>query len=154
MEHAVYLCSWSQSSEGYTVWVKARPPLRAEAPTYAEAEERLIEAIHKAGGAMQAVLEFDPPLPASELEAKYTDPEIYLIGADDRFQTDTAARQPFESAEQVDERLKEVDSFYLSPVCRACRWTNGGRSDRPLSLKYAPMVLTAHSDTLAVKPAL
>jgi hypothetical protein len=72
MEHSVYICTWSRSRDGFTLWVTSRPAVRASAATYAEAEERLIEAIQEAGGAMQAVLEFDPPLPKSTLEEKYS----------------------------------------------------------------------------------
>jgi hypothetical protein len=74
MEHGVYLCSWSRSPDGFSLWVKSRPHIRGEAPTYQEAEERLINAIQNAGGAMQAVLEFEPPLPKSDVEAKYNQP--------------------------------------------------------------------------------
>ncbi len=73
--------------------MKSWPQIRVSAPTYAEAEERLIEAIQDAGGAMQVVMEFDPPLPKSSLEEKYSKPEIYLIGGDDRFETDTTSME-------------------------------------------------------------
>jgi hypothetical protein len=65
MEHSVYICGWNQDSEGFTLWVKSQPRIRASAPTYVEAEARLIEAIRNAGGAMQAVIEFEHPLPQS-----------------------------------------------------------------------------------------
>jgi len=138
MEHAVYLCAWSRSGDGYSLWVVSRPKLRANGRTYPEAEERLIRAIQDAGGAMHAVLEFDPPLPKSTLEAKYAKPEIYLIGGDDRFETDAAKGRPFESAAEVDERLRGVDVFFQSPVCRKYKYASSPRSDKPLSLNYAP----------------
>jgi hypothetical protein len=138
MEHGVYICSWSRSSEGYTLWVKSRPHVRASAATYAEAEESLIEAIHDAGGAMQAVMEFDPPLPQSILEQKYSSPEIYLIGGDDRFETDAPCRKCFESAREIEVRLCWLDAFYDKPVCRKCKFTSGRRNDRPMPLKHAP----------------
>jgi len=138
MEHAVYLCAWSRSRDGYGLWVISRPKLCANGRTYPEAEERLIRAIQDAGGAMHAVLEFDPPLPKSTLEAKYAKPEIYLICGDDRFETDAATWCPFESAVEVDERLKGIDAFFQSPVCRKCKYASSPRSDKPLSLSYAP----------------
>ncbi len=138
MEHAVYICSWSRSRDGYALWVTSRPQLRASAATYSEAEALLIKAIQDAGGAMQAVLEFDPPLPKSTVEAKYTSPEIYLVGGDDRFMTDVTDRCPSESADEVDQRLEKVDVLFQSPVCRKCKYASSPRSDKPLSLTYAP----------------
>ena len=138
MEHGVYICCWNRSSEGLTFWVKARPHVRASAPTYAEAEEKLIEAIQDAGGAMQAVMEFDPPLPKSTLEEKYSRPEVYLIGGDDRFETDAPRWKGSESVEEVDDRLRWLDAFYDQPVCRKCKYTSGRRIDKPVTLTYAP----------------
>jgi hypothetical protein len=138
MEHTVYLCAWSRSRDGYGLWVISRPKLRANGRTYPEAEERLIRAIQDAGGAMHAVLEFAPPLPKSTLETKYAKPEIYLIGGDDRFETDAATWCPSESAAEVDEGLKSVDAFFQSPVCRKCKYASSPRSDKQLTLTYAP----------------
>jgi hypothetical protein len=118
--------------------VKARQQVRASGPTYAEAEERLIEAIQDTGGARQAVIEFDPPLPRSSLEEKYSSPEIYLIGGDDRFETDAPRWKWSDSAREVDERLRWLDAFYDRPVCRKCKWTSGRRNDKPVTLTYAP----------------
>ena len=123
MEHGVYICSWERSSEGYTLWVKSRPHIRASASTYAQAKERLIEAIQNAGGGMDTVMEFDPPLPKSTLEKKYTSPEVYLIGGDDRFETEAPRRKPFESGQELEERLLWLDAFYDKPVCRKCSIT-------------------------------
>jgi hypothetical protein len=78
MEQAVYVCGWSLSSDGYTLWVKSRPGIRAAGATYVEAEAKLIKSIQHAGGAVVAVLEFDPALPKSTGDAKFSNPEIYL----------------------------------------------------------------------------
>jgi hypothetical protein len=138
MEHGVYICSWSRSCDGYELWVKSRPHIRASASTYTEAEGRLIEAIHDAGGAMQVVMEFDPPLPKSAWEEKYSSPEIYLIGGDDRFETDAPRRSWSENAQEIDDRLRWLDAFYNKPVCRKCKFTSDRRSDKPVTLTYAP----------------
>src|SRR5262245_32240283 len=98
MDHVVYICSWKRSDAGFTLWVKGPPGVRASAPTVAEAERRLMEAIQNAGGAMHAVMEFDSPLPMSALEEKYCSPELYLICGDDRFETDAPPRRAFETA--------------------------------------------------------
>lgn len=138
MEHAVYICSWSRSADGFTLWVKSQPDVRASGPTYAQAEERLIEAIQDAGGAMQAVMEFDPPLPKSSLEEKYTSPEIFLICGDDRFETDAPRWRYSETEQEVEERLRWLDQFYDEPVCRKCKYTLGRRNERLVTLTYAP----------------
>jgi hypothetical protein len=110
----------------------------AEAPTYALAEERLLQEIRERGGAMQAVLEFDPALPKSAQESKYSSPELYLICGDDRFETDSPRVAPFESEEQKEVRLAWLDTFFEQPVCRKCKAPSSPRSDRPLRLIYAP----------------
>jgi hypothetical protein len=138
MEHGVYLCSWSRSPDGFVLYVRSHPTVQASGSTYAEAEERLINAIQDAGGAMQAVLEFDPPLPKSTLEAKYTEPEIFLISGDDRFETDATRGVPFETAAEIDERLKGIDVFFQAPICRKCRCPASSRSAKSLFLTYAP----------------
>lgn len=138
MEHGVYICSWSRLSDGYTLWVTSRRHLRASAQTYPEAEERLIRAIQDAGGAIQAVLEFDPPLPKSILETKYCSPEVYLICGDDRFEIDAPRWKYCESVREVDERLRWLDAFYTQPVCRKCKFTSGRRNDKSVTLTYAP----------------
>jgi hypothetical protein len=137
MEHYVYICSWSRSPDGFTLWVKSHPQLRASGRSYAQAEERLIEAIQGAGGAAQAVMEFDPPLPKSTVEDKYSNPEIYLIGGDDGFHTDAPRWQWSETPQEIEERRCWLDAFYDKPVCRRCMSTSGRRNDRPVTLTYA-----------------
>lgn len=137
MEHGVYICSWTRSPDGFTLWVKSRPHIRASAPTYTETEERLMAAIQDSGGAIQAVLEFDPPLPKSTLEEKYNNPEIYLIGGDERFETDAPRWKRSETAQEVNERLCWLDTFYDQPVCRSCKYTVGRRNDKPITLTSA-----------------
>ncbi len=138
MEHKVYLCGWRRNSEGFCLWTKSKPVVRAEAQTYRLAEERLLEEIRAHGGAMHAVLEFDRSLPRSEQESKYSSPELYLISGDDRFETDTPPATMFETEQQRDERIAWLNSFYEKPVCRKCGSPTAPRSQRPLTLTYAP----------------
>jgi hypothetical protein len=138
MEHNVYLCGWNQTSEGFSLWTKTDPRVHAEAPTYLLAEERLLVAIRRRGGAIQAVLEFDPPLNKSEHESKYSFPELYLIGGDDTFATDEPRIAAFETAEQRKERFAWLDTFFEKPVCRICSAASARRSERPFQLTYAP----------------
>jgi len=138
MEHAVYICSWSRSRSGFRLWIKSRPHICAEGATYSEAEERFIRVIREAGGAIQAVMEFDPPLPKSALETKYSTPEIYRIVGDDRFETTVRRARPYATEDEVGDYLRTLDEFYQSPVCRKCQHPASARSDKPLTLTYAP----------------
>jgi hypothetical protein len=101
--------------------------------------ERLLEAIQESGGAMHACLEFAPPLPKSALEEKYSLPEIYLIVGDECFETDAPRRRPFESDEERIERVRWLDAFYERPVCRRCLYSSARRTDKQITLKYAPV---------------
>ncbi len=138
MENKVYNCGWSRSSEGFCLWTTTKPAVRVTATTYAQAEDEFLEAIREQGGAMHSVLEFVPPLPPSELTAKYSSPELYLISGDDRFQTDAPRSVPFETAQARESRLIWLDSFYQAPVCRRCVAPTASRSERPLLLAHAP----------------
>lgn len=136
MEDQVYVCSWSKSKAGFTLWVTARPAIRAQAATYQAAEELLIQAIQRAGGAMVAVMEFDPPLPKSAFDEKYSHPEIVLIGGDGTFCLDYPHWKWRESLAEINERLEWTDPFYERPVCRTCRCASSPRTQRPLELTH------------------
>lgn len=136
MEHAVYICEWARSDDDWTIWVKARPHIRAQGITYAEAESGLLTAIQDAGGAMHAVMEFVTPLPKTHLETDFAQPELYLITGDDSFETDSPIETAFELPESREERFRWSDAFYSEPVCRDCWTTHGRRNDRPLPLRH------------------
>lgn len=138
MEHKVYVCGWRQTSEGFNLWLKSKPSVCTKGSNYPSAESELLQAIRDDNGAMHAVLEFDPPLPKSELESKYSSPELYLICGDDRFQTDAPRVTAFESADAREMRFKWLDEFFTRPVCRTCARSSGIRSERPLDLIAAP----------------
>lgn len=138
MEDDVYVCSWERAGAGFALWVKARPKWRGEGATYDEAEQRLIDAIHDADGAMQAVLEFDPPLPKSMLEAKYCTPELLLAVGDDRFVTVESKWSAFEEDRRGEDRLAASDAFYQAPICRRCLYASTRRSEKPQELAEAP----------------
>jgi len=138
METRVYLCAWRRSKDGWTLWVKSRPKLRGIGLNYDDAEADLMQAIHDAGGAMHAVLEYDRPVPKSGLDAKYSNPELYLITGDDNFETNAPNRQPFESNEDRETRFCWHDAFYVDPICRKCEKATSQRSKLPLTLASAP----------------
>jgi hypothetical protein len=79
---------------------------------------------------MQAVLEFDPPLPSGPLETQFHRPELYLICGDERFESHVSAKQA--PCRSLDAMCDLADEYYVAPVCRACRHASGTRSDKPL----------------------
>ena len=79
-----------------------------------------------------------PPLPKSELETKYTNPELYLIGGDDTFKQIRQKLFAFESPDERECRFKWADNFFESPVCRKCGFAAGRRSTRTLFMEYVP----------------
>jgi hypothetical protein len=137
MEDAVYVCSWSRSPKGFTLWVKSRPKFRVSGATYEEAEERLIDVIQDSGGAMVPVMEFDPPLPKSSAAKKYATPEICLISGNEGFEADGPRVTAFETPTEREERFRYCDEFYEAPICRKCKNATSRRSKKPLTLRYA-----------------
>jgi hypothetical protein len=154
LEHDVYVCGWSKSDEGFELWLKSRPEIRARGRTYEAAEKALIDAIHDRGGAMQAVMEFDPPLPRPEFDDKYSTPVLYLVTGDEEFQIDKPPYTPFEDvppdltgeelriafararSARVEWEHAWTDGFFTAPVCRECRAPQAGRSERTLVLAH------------------
>ena len=136
MEDDVYLCGWTQSAEGFELWVRSRPHIRAQGSTYLEAEEAFLEAIIQAGGAYHAVLEFVPPLPRSEFDEKHSRPELFLIAGDDRFETDEPRRIPFETDAECAQRQSWYDAFFVAPCCKVCMMPPGRRNERRLRLTH------------------
>lgn len=135
MEHFVYVCSWSQSANGFALWVKAQPTLRGEGATYDKAEARLIRAIQDAGGAMTAVLEFDPPLPKTSLTAKYASPEILLVTADNGFEIVEPRAPATETKEEMWARQRWPGSYYEGSICPKCRYVAGRRTAKSLPIE-------------------
>lgn len=148
MEQNVYICTWKKSNGVFALSVTSRPHICASAPTFSEAEDRLVDAIQRSGGALHAVLEFAPRRPASDFDARFLDPEILLICGDDRFETDAPRRTPFEDPRQLEERLKRLDAFYEAPVCRHCSHTVARRTDKRIKLTYAPVKFDGAFGTL------
>ncbi|HVU88355.1 MAG TPA: hypothetical protein VHD36_13625 [Pirellulales bacterium] len=136
-EEAVYICSWSQTEEGFEVWIKSRPDVRASGPTSDAAIETFLEVIIKRGGAYHAVLEFVPPLPESDFDRRYSQPAIVALGSNDGYETDEPKRIPFEPPEEREVRESWYDGFFKAPCCRTCGTPQGPRNQRPLHLTYA-----------------
>ena len=145
MEDAVYVCGWKKDAGGFVLWVKSIPQIQCAGRTYAEAEKELLESIWRRNGAIHAVLEFDPPLPPSSSESRYCDPELFLIGGDERFET---CSRPDRFRDGFEQWITWVNGFFRSPVCRSCRQIKGPRNDRLLPITYAPSQIDGASGTV------
>jgi hypothetical protein len=96
----------------------------------------LVETIAKELGVHFAVLEFVPPLPKSQLEKRYSTPEIYRLLGDERFEVDEPRRIMFETPEERSGRQQWYDQFFLTACCRQC-WSAGGpRNEKPLEMRH------------------
>jgi len=155
VEYGIYICGWAEIADGFEVWVRSRPHVRARGKTQLEAGEALTVAIATAGGAHFAVLEFVPPLPQSEFDKKYSSPELYQVGGDDSFSTNRPRRIPFETDEERTLRWSWYDEFFVAPCCTTCRQPGGPRSERVLvltdaSIKYDAGVVHLTGPSLRV----
>lgn len=121
MEGGVYVCEWKRTPKGYQVWVKGETMLFGRGPTFDDARDALVDKICLYNGDGEAVLELDPPLPATQTEAKYTQPELMTIGSS----------ATFEAAETA-------SSLYAGPICSTCGGVTSGRSDKPLTVACLP----------------
>jgi hypothetical protein len=135
MEDDIYLCGWAQSENGFELWLKSRPRVRARGRTYLEAEDALLQTIAEVLSVYHAVLEFVPPLPKSEFDKRYSTPELYVVRGDAGFGADEPRRIPFETKDECAQRVAWYDDFFVAPICRQCGTPGGRRSERPLKLR-------------------
>ena len=137
MEDGVYLCTWSQSDQGFDMWLKSNPNVRSSGTTYDKATEALVEAIQDAGGAMHAVLEFDPPLTPPANIQQFLTPSIVQIWGDEIFEQAGPRRSgSFANAKERDAHLAWDDAHYEGGCCKRCRNPLGKRTDKTLELSY------------------
>jgi hypothetical protein len=136
MEDAVYICGWSKSDDGFVFWLDAKPHVRASGATYDEAMEAFLDKIVKHGGAYHAVTEFVPPLPHGDFDRRYSNPEIYSLCGDDRFETGEPRGTWFEPEDERTKREAWYDDFFSTPCCSECRSPLAPRSGLPLTLSY------------------
>lgn len=137
MEDDVYVCSWSKTKNGYEMWLKSRPQVRSLGESYEEAAETLVESIQDAGGAIHAVLEFDPPLQPAENVKEFLNPSIVTIWGDDCFEQGGPRRSgSFANAAERDAHLAWDDAHYEGGCCGRCNHPLGTRTAKVLELSY------------------
>ena len=133
---AVFVCNWRRSPEGFALWVKSQPTLCSQHLNYATAEEQLIDTIKKTASARIGVLEFDPPLPASEPESRFSYPDLLLISGSESIKALPPGQSNIPSHQNRD--WGWLDSFFEEPVCRVCSCASSPRSEKPLQLTDVP----------------
>lgn len=136
MEERVYICGWEASQKTFRVWLKEKPFSKAEATTAEAALESLIEAIQNDGGAVTPVFEFSPPLPRSEQELQFLNPELLTVTGDARFETEQPSAGMFASREVRELSDNWAAQFFTGEFCRTCTIPGGGRNEKPLKLTY------------------
>lgn len=115
MENGVYICSWSHDGDRYRAWVRARPAVMAEAPSFEQADIALADAICGAFGDGEGVHEYDRPLPGA------TDvPGLVTVVA-------SVTGNGLATVENLEE-------LYAGPQCPRCRIDRGTRTAVPLRL--------------------
>jgi hypothetical protein len=131
MEGGVYKASWKKESGKFTIRLKGHPKLIASKRTYDEAETAILDLITEKLGDGEAYIEFDKPLPKSEAEARYTNPDIVSLGANERAETfiDSLSHSP-------DEYAKELKHYFKNGVCSECLCPLGPRNNRQMIFRY------------------
>ncbi len=113
MEGGAYLCTWKKEGRGFRILVKGHPDLQAAASTFDEARAKLWELILDQRGDGESAFDFDRPVPAGVLPAKYARPEIVMVsGNDSALVTDAAG-------------------LFEGGICALCNNPVGPRNDRP-----------------------
>ena len=136
-EDAVYICGWSQTEDGFEVWVKVAPDgATARGTTCEAAIETFLDVIIKRGGAYLAPFWKSPPSP-SDFDRRYSQPAIVAISGDERYETDEPKRTWFEPPEERVVRESWYDGLFEVPLCRKCHTPRGARNRRPLHLTWA-----------------
>ncbi|HRX84511.1 MAG TPA: hypothetical protein P5572_05775 [Phycisphaerae bacterium] len=136
---SVVACRWQRVEDAWRLWVKGRPEVTAEAPTFAEAQQALIEAIWSAAPNMDAIdpvaPEFDPPIPPLAALEPYLVPELFEISGQEAFELCGPTR-PIERL-TAPERLL-FDALFQGGICPHCHRGRGPRSAATLQMRYVP----------------
>lgn len=116
-EGRVYACSWEKVGKRYRLWVTRKPTLVAEGRSFTDAREALWSAVCTALGDGEAIFEFDPPEPMTEVVRQLRDPAIVTVVGNTR-----------------SEVVGELDLLFKNGVCPLCRRPRGPRTEIPLTV--------------------
>lgn len=114
-EGRVYASSWEKVGERYRLWVTQKSKLVGEGSTFTAAREALWSTVCMALGDGEAIFEFDPPEPMTDVVRLLRDPAIVTIVGN------THSRV-----------VGDLDSLFKNGVCPRCSRPRGLRTDVPL----------------------
>jgi hypothetical protein len=130
MESNVFICKWKRVGERWHLWVKGKPKLSGEGATLEAAKRELEQMIWNNAGNVDDVIptlmEFDPPLPASERTREFFIPEIYKIYGDERFDL---LSYYFPRGNVDTATMEYVNSLYEGGVSKGCMHGIGKRTE-------------------------
>ena len=113
MEGRVYVCSWERVGKRFRVWVKSRPKLAAEGPTFTEADEALWSLIIEKTDDGENSREYEPRAPVDAKLEKFLTPALVVVIGDAIVRVQAAAE-------------------YDGARCSTCGHIGGRRTDDPL----------------------
>jgi hypothetical protein len=117
-EGKVYRCKWKQQPNGdYHVWLVGRPSISTVQSSVADAAEVLVSEICGQLGDGEAMLDFDPPLPADERLARFFADDLVNISTNGSFHL-----------------FNPLDQIFSGGRCAACGGALGERTEVPFEL--------------------
>lgn len=129
MAKHIFICKWKRTGNQWRIWVKGKPKLSGQGETLESAQIELEQAIwndaENVDDVIPTVMEFDPPLPASERTKKFFMPEIYMIYGDGRFDL---LRWMGPYADMDAATMEYMNSLYENGICKTCKYGIGKRT--------------------------
>jgi hypothetical protein len=110
-EGRVYLCSWEQDVNGFHLWVSKHPNVESRGEVFGEAQEGLAAEICEHLGDGEAVLEFEPEPPVSQLAARFLSPALVSVVGNTR-----------------PDKFGPLEGLYAGESCKECRGRIGERT--------------------------
>jgi hypothetical protein len=130
MAKNVFICKWERVGQQWHVWVKGKPKLFGWGDTLEAAKLQLTQEIWRTAkngdDVIPTLMEFDPPLPASERTKKFFTPEIYRVCGDERFEL-LSGNFPYGKVDAA--TMEYVNSLYEGGICKVCKQGIGKRTE-------------------------
>jgi len=110
-EGNLYICCWKKYSDRFRVWLKSNPEIQAEALSFNEASQNIVEQISCHLGDGEPLLDFTPPPPDRYLVLLFNHSSEISIG---------------------------FDSIFKRAICTYCGCTHGQRTNTQLQVMALP----------------
>jgi hypothetical protein len=131
MEGKVYRAAWKKERNKFLIRLLSHPKIKVTKKTYEEAETAILDLITLKFGDGEAYLEFTKPLPRTDEEAQYVNPDIVHITENNRAETIFTRLSHFKR-----EYAKELDRYFEKGVCSTCLAPLGKRNSREMIFEY------------------